>query len=166
MRRLFLGGMLLLPIAQQADAAGPDRWTLRGSLARSCVIDYDCGGNDRCNSLRLDDTSASQDVAELSISCNFTSTGVSLEFTSQNSGAMISARDPVPLEYDLSMGGMEGGDFSDRSLSVPVRVLVPVGTPGHTQTGLMRVRIRPRRETLAADRYSDRIVVTILPESQ
>ena len=159
---VFLPALLLLvPAGAQAQ---PKFWELQGSVDRNCAISYDCGGNDRCNELRLSDRTNMQEIAEISVSCNFAGQGVSLELSSQNGGALRAGRDPLPLEYDISLSGMAGGDFSDRSLSVPLRVPVRIAAAAQSQTGLLRIRLYERRETLAADRYSDRIVVTVLPD--
>lgn len=150
-----------MPASAQAQ---PKFWEVQGSVDRNCAISYDCGGNDRCNELRLSDRTNMQDIAEISVSCNFAGSGVSLELSSQNGGGLRAGRDPLPLDYDVSLTGMAGGDFPDRSLSVPLRVPVQIGAASASQTGMLRIRLYERRETLAADRYSDRIVVTVLPE--
>lgn len=152
---------MLAPAGVQAEAG---HWTVGGTLSRNCAISFDCGGGDRCNSLRLADRNSNQDIAQIRVSCNFAGSGVSLELSSQNNGTLVATSDPLPLGYDIGLTGIAGAEFDGRQLSTPIRVPVRIAQPAAIAQGSLHVRLYPRREILAADRYSDRITITVLPD--
>lgn len=159
-RRLALVVAVVLPqCAQAADA----QWRVSGETARACTIAFNCGGNDRCNQLRLDNRVTPQDIAQVSTNCNFTGGNAALEITSLNNGALRAVQDSEPLGYTLSLVGT-GSDFSDRLLNVPLRVRFFPRNAGQTVTGLLRVRLENRQASLVAGRYTDRITITLIPE--
>lgn len=156
-------GLVAIALPARAQAA-PDSWLISGELARSCTIAYSCGGNDRCNQLRLDDRITPQDIAQISVTCNFTAGNAALELSSQNNGSLQEPRDPAPLTYSLSLVGTGSSDFADRLLTVPLRIALRPQTAGQAVVGMLRLRLDSRQSTLVAGRYSDRITVTVLPE--
>ncbi|QIG79041.1 hypothetical protein [Stakelama tenebrarum] len=157
--------LLLFLLAPGVAHAQQDSVRIVGALTQTCAISYDCGGSDRCNQLRLEDRVNAQDTVEVTISCNFAGDGATIELRSLNSGALRAPRDNMPLDYFVSLSGISGSEVTEQQLSVPLRVSLRPETPARDMTGMVRVRIDDRRESLVADRYTDRVSITILPES-
>lgn len=147
-------------------AAAQERWDLRGSLDPICMISFDCQAGDRCMQLRLDDRSTDQDTAVITWRCNFAVDAASLEFSSENQGTLRNPEDEIALPYRASYTGALNSGFADQSLVTPVRTSPNVDAANVDVSGILRVRIAARTESLFAGRYTDRVTVTITPNSR
>ncbi len=135
---------------------------ITGDVERACAITASCGGNDRCSQLRLDDRINAQDLIELVVQCNFAGVGPALEVQSLNNGALRAAKDDQPLPYTVRMAGSGGLAFGEQRLDVRLRVAMQMEQPGVPARGMLRLRLEPRQDMLAADRYSDYITFSIV----
>lgn len=160
-----LAGLALLGAGVQAVAADSDQWRIAGDFARACAISFDCQDGDRCMQLRLGDRSTAQNTAVITWRCNFALESATMVFSSQNQGVLRHSDDALPLPYRATFMGGQGAEFFDQALVTPVTATVDPDLPNAAVTGTLQIRIGARTETLFAGRYSDRITVTITPDS-
>jgi hypothetical protein len=157
-----LAGGSIAPLA----AADQDSTQVSGDLARACIIDYDCGADDRCLSLELDNRTTAQDTALVTWQCNYAVGSATMEFKSENLGVLKNDTAPgdTGLPYRASYTGGDNSGFSLLNLDTTVRTNPTPSTPNVDIQGYIQLRLEPRAAPLFAGIYTDRITVTITPD--
>lgn len=158
--------LLAATLVSSALAAGQDSTTVSGELARACLIEYDCGADDRCLSLELDNRTTAQDTALVTWQCNYAVGSARMEFTSENLGVLRNSGAPADpgLGYLASYTGGDNSAFSLLRLDTTVTTIPTPSTPNVDIQGYIQLRLEPRSAPLFAGAYTDRITVTITPD--
>lgn len=164
-RRTVLGLALASANVLPLSAADRDSAQISGELARACFIEYDCGADDRCLSLELDNRTTAQDTALVTWQCNYAVGSATMEFESENLGVLKnnSAPGDPGLDYRASYTGGDNSGFALLRLDTTVRTTATPSTPNVDIQGYIQLRLEPRATPLFAGNYTDRITVTITP---
>lgn len=163
---LAAAAALAAPLFGPVVAEDRDSTVVSGELERACRIDYDCGAEDRCLSLRLDNRSTPQDTALVSWQCNFAVGGATMEFVSTNRGVLLNpqAVDDPGLAYRASYTGGDNSGFTSLPLDNTITTNPTPSTPNVDIEGYIQLRLEERSLPLFAGPYTDQITVTITPD--
>lgn len=153
-------------MAQAAAAAGRDSTQVSGELPRACAIEYDCGADDRCLSIELDNRASLQDTAQVTWRCNFAVGSATMEFRSENLGVLRNPSYPGDegLPYQASYTGDQNSGFSLLRLNTTITTNPQPTTANVDIEGYIQLRLDERDAPLFAGAYTDRITVTITPD--
>jgi hypothetical protein len=151
-----------LATCSAAALAVPAQWTVSGTLAGNCRVEFECPGSKTCSEIRFSNK-PNETSGQVKWRCNISGQPVVLEFRSQNSGVLINPQDTKSLGYKVSFTGAGGPGFANQLLNVPVNATANAGTAFVEMTGQFSIDVQPRPEKLIAGRYNDQISVTITP---
>jgi hypothetical protein len=145
-----------------AAIAAPAQWTVAGTLAGNCRVEFECPGSKTCSEIRFSNK-PNETSGEVKWRCNISGQPVVLEFRSQNGGVLINPQDTKSLGYRVSYTGGGGAGFANQHLTAPVSTGANAGTAFVEMTGKLSIDVVPPPEKLIAGRYNDQISVTITP---